>query len=231
MTDRTYASVPSGRRPELGRHGVGAEVGRDDVDRALLAEPVGGLEQPDLRLEVEAVAGLRLDRRDAVAEHLVEPAPAVGHQLVGRWRRGWRRRSTGSRRRPRGSRGSPAPRWRSSHSPSREPANSRCVCGSTRPGRDRAAAGVEPGEPAERVALGFERGLERRPRPDRGDPALPAGDDRRVRGVRPADVRRRQPADVALAVAHPDAAGERSRPRPRRRSAARASARRSGRRG
>ena len=30
-----------GPAPELGRHGVGAEVGRDHVDRALLAEPVG----------------------------------------------------------------------------------------------------------------------------------------------------------------------------------------------
>ena len=33
--------------------------------------------QPDLGLEVEAVARLRLDGRDAMAEHLVEPAPAV----------------------------------------------------------------------------------------------------------------------------------------------------------
>ena len=69
-----------GPRAELGRDGVGAEVRRDDVDRALAAEPVGDLEQPDLGLEVEAVAGLRLDRRDAVAEHLVEPAPAVGER-------------------------------------------------------------------------------------------------------------------------------------------------------
>ena len=37
MTERTYASVPSGRRPELGRDGVRAEVGRDDLDRALRA--------------------------------------------------------------------------------------------------------------------------------------------------------------------------------------------------
>ena len=75
---------PIGPRPELGRDRVRAEVGRDDVDRAFLAEPVGGLEQPDLGLEVEAVAGLGLDRRDPVAEHLVEPAAAVGHQLVDR---------------------------------------------------------------------------------------------------------------------------------------------------
>ena len=34
-------------------------------------------------VEVEPVAGLRLDRRHAVAEHLVEPAPAVGEQFIG----------------------------------------------------------------------------------------------------------------------------------------------------
>ena len=69
--------------------------------------------------------------------------------------------------------------------------------------RDRAAAGVEPGEPAERIALRLERGLERGARPDRDDPTLPAGDDRRVRRVRAADVGGRQPADLALARARP----------------------------
>ena len=59
-----------GRRGRSGRRRSGPRV----------AEPVGDLEQPDLGLEVEAVAGLRLDRRDAVAEHLVEPAPAVRQQ-------------------------------------------------------------------------------------------------------------------------------------------------------
>ena len=34
--------------------------------------------------EVEPVAGLRLDRRRPVREHLVEPAPAVGQEVVGR---------------------------------------------------------------------------------------------------------------------------------------------------
>ena len=79
---------------------MGAEVGRDDVDRAFLAEPVGRLDQPDLGLEVEAVAGLRLDRRDAVAEHLVQPPPAVGHQLVraGRPGRGDGRQDPAARR-------------------------------------------------------------------------------------------------------------------------------------
>ena len=49
-------------------------------------------------------------------------------------------------------------------------------------GRDRAARGVEPGEPAERVALRLEQPLDLGARADRGDPALPAGDDRRVDG-------------------------------------------------
>ena len=145
---------------ELGRHGVGAEARRDDVDRALPAERVGDLEEPELGLEVEPVAGLRLDRRDAVAEHLVEPAPAVRQQRPRSSRRGSPRPSTGSRRRPRGCRGSRRPAGGGRSSSSREPANSRWVCGSTRPGRDDAAAGVEPREPGERVALGLERGLD-----------------------------------------------------------------------
>ena len=69
-------------RPELGRDGVGAEPGRHDVHRALAAQAIGDLEQAELGLEVQPVAGLRLDRRDAVAEHLVEPAPAVREQLA-----------------------------------------------------------------------------------------------------------------------------------------------------
>ncbi len=69
-------------RAELRRDGVGAEPGRHDVHRALAAEAVGDVEQPELRLEVQAVARLRLDGGDPVAEHLVEPAPAVGEQLA-----------------------------------------------------------------------------------------------------------------------------------------------------
>ena len=77
------------------------------------------------------------------------------------------------------------------------------------PRGDGPATGVEPGEPTERVALRLERDLQRRPGPDRRDPAFPAGDDRGVRRVGSADVRRGQPADVRLRLAHPDAAGER----------------------
>ena len=73
-------------RPELGRDGVGAEERRHDLDRPLAAELVGDLEEAQLGRQVEAVAGLGLDRRRPVAEHLVEPAPAVGGEgrLVGR---------------------------------------------------------------------------------------------------------------------------------------------------
>ena len=83
------------------------------------------------------------------------------------------------------------------------------MCGSTRPGRDRAAAGVEPGEPAERVALGLERRLDVGPRPDGDDPALPAGDDRRVRRVRAAGRPRVEDGRLALRSPAPEPAGER----------------------
>ena len=56
ITDRTYASVPSGRVAELGRHRVRAKIGRDDVDGALAPEPVRHLDESDLRLEVQPVA-------------------------------------------------------------------------------------------------------------------------------------------------------------------------------
>ena len=102
----------------------------------------------------------------------------------------------------------PAPRWRSSHSPSREPANSRWVCGSTSPGVTVPPRGIEPGEPPERVALGLERAFDGRSRPDGGDAALPAGDDRGIRGRRARRHRPPEADDVVLALAHPDAARE-----------------------
>ena len=67
---------------------MGAEVGRNDLHRPFRPQPVGHLDQPDLGLEVQAVAGLGLDRRHAVAEHLVQPAAAVGEQVVGGGRPG-----------------------------------------------------------------------------------------------------------------------------------------------
>ena len=71
---------------------------------------------------------------------------------------------------------------------------------------DRPARGIDPGEPAEREALRLERGLDRGPRPDGDDAALPARDRRRVRAggiVGP------QAPDLALFGAAPDAARQR----------------------
>ena len=77
------------------------------------------------------------------------------------------------------------------------------------PRRDRAAAGVEPGEAPERQPVRLDRGLDGGPRPDRGDAAFPARHDRRVGRVGSADLGGGQPADVALRRARPDAAGQR----------------------
>ena len=106
MSDRTNASVPSGRdRNSGGTAWAPSHVGTTSIGPSR-AQPVRDLEQPELGLEVEAVARLGLDRRDAVAEHLVEPAPAVRRGARRRTRHGSRRRSTGSRRPRPGSRDS-----------------------------------------------------------------------------------------------------------------------------
>ena len=76
--------------------------------------------------------------------------------------------------------------------------------------RDRPAAGVEPGEPAERVALRLERGLDRVARPDRersGPPSMATtGRSRRARST---GVGRRRATDLGLVGARPHAAGHR----------------------
>src|SRR3954465_14538137 len=51
---------------------MGAEIGRRDRDRALLAEPAHGAKLTQLGLGLEAVAALDLDRRDALGEERVE---------------------------------------------------------------------------------------------------------------------------------------------------------------
>ena len=76
--------------------------------------------------------------------------------------RGSPRRSRGSRRPPRGCRGTRRPCWRRTSSSSREPANSRWVCGSIRPGCHRSTGRVDPCEPGERQAVRLELGLDRR---------------------------------------------------------------------
>ena len=192
---------------ELRRDGVGAEPGRHDVDRALAAELVGDLEEAQLGRQVEAVAGLRLDRRHPVAEHLVEPAPAVGEQLVGDGGAGRRRPSTGSRRRPPGSRGSRRRCWRRRSSPSRLPANSRWVWGSTSPGVTRPPAASMRAKRASGRSGGLERALDAARRADRDDPVLPGGDDRGLGRVGP--TRRRPPGASPRRPGASPAAGRR----------------------
>ena len=47
-----------GPGPEFGWDGVGTEPGRDDLDRALAAQPVRHLDESQLGLEIEPVARL-----------------------------------------------------------------------------------------------------------------------------------------------------------------------------
>ena len=222
MTDRTYASAPVRAGPELGRDGVRAEERRDDVDRAPRGRArQATCEEPDLGLEVQAVAGLGLDGRDAVAEHLVEPASPVREQRLVVAARASPRPSTGSRRRRRGCPGSSAPRWRRTSSPSRDPPNSRCVCGSIEPGRDRRRRRHRGGRTGRADSPRPRAPPRPRSRADRRDPALPAGDDRPVGGRVRADsggaVGRSRPGSARPGRRRPS-----SRPRPPRRSGARA---------
>ena len=216
--------------PELGRDGVRPEVRRHDLDRAFPPEPVGGLDQPDLGLEVETVAGLRLDRRDAVAEHLVEPAASVRHQVVdrGRARRGDRRQDAAAGREDLEVAGAalaqqPLALARAAEQQVRVRVD--------QPGRDGAAAGVEPGEPA-RAGSPRPRARSRaRPaaRPPRSDPP-----SRRRPAHRERPGRRRPPPSAARPRPGPRPSGRRrrgSRPPRHRRSGDPASARRSDRRG
>ncbi len=106
MTLRTYASVPSGLAAELGWDGVGAEERGHDVDRALAAELPGDVDQAQLGGEVEPVAGLGLDRGDAVgAASRRASGGRCGRGRPGRPRAS-SRPSTGCRRPRRGSPGS-----------------------------------------------------------------------------------------------------------------------------
>ena len=161
---------------ELDRDRVGAEVRRDDLHRALEPESVGELDQAQLGLEVEAVARLGLDGRDAVPEHLVEPAPAMGRELL-------------VARRPRRGDGRQDPATgledlevarsllAEEQLPLASPTEQEVRVGIDEPRRDRPAGRVEPGEAAEVQTLGLQRRLDRRPRPDGHDPAFPDGDD------------------------------------------------------
>ncbi len=75
-------------------------------------------------------------------------------------------------------------------------------------GGDRPAVGVEPGEPAHRIAVGLDGSLDRGARPDGGDPTVPAGHDRRVRGIRSPGVVGGQSGYLGLALAGAKPAGQ-----------------------
>ena len=193
--------------PEFGRDRMRAEEGRHHVDRTLDPQAMGRLQQADLGLQVQPVARLRLDRRHPVAQHLIEPAPAVSQQRVRRGRPGRRHR-----------RQDPAACLQDLEVPGTTLAQEQFAF--ARPGEqqvrvrideaggDRPAGRVQTCESAEGIALGLECRLERRPWPDRGDTTLPARDDRGVGGVGPAGVRGGQSADIALARTHPNATGQ-----------------------
>ena len=163
---------------ELRGDRVRAEPRREDLDRALLAELVGDLEQAQLGRQVEPVAGLRLDRRRAVGQHLAEPAPAVlGELVLGR----------GARRRD--GRQDPAAGLEDLEVVGAALAQDQLVLAGAgeqqvgvrvdQAGRDRAARGVEAREAGDRVAAPLERAEQLVARTGREDPALPARDRRR----------------------------------------------------
>ena len=111
------------------------EEGRHDLDRMPAARRAQRLELLELRLERQPVAALGLDRASFRA-----PASRRGaaHQTTARARSGRRLASParwrGSRRRAPRSPSRSRRASRSSNSRSRQPANGRCVCASTKPG-------------------------------------------------------------------------------------------------
>ena len=205
MIERTYASVPSGRARNSRRHGVGAQVGRHDLHRALLPETVGELDQPDLGFEVEPVARLCLDGGHAVPEHLVQPAPSVSEQrfVRGGSRGGDRGKDPAAAGQDLEIAGPALPKQQFTFAGAREE-QVRVRVDQT--GRDRAAGGVDTGETSEWIALPFDHSFDRGSGPDGGNPSLPASDDWSIGRRRAADVGRGVPNDLALALASPDAA-------------------------
>src|SRR6185503_19951381 len=108
----------------------------------------------------EAVARFRLDRRHPVAEHLVEPAPAVRQQVVDR---GGPRRGDGRQDAAPGLEDLEIARATVALLPLRlaRAREQQMRVRVDQPGSDAAAGGVEPGEPAQRITAVLERGLER----------------------------------------------------------------------
>ena len=204
------ADVGLGRIPplaELGRDGVGTEPGRQDVDRSLVAELVGHLEEPELGPQVEAVAGLGLDRRDPVSEHLVEPATTVGEQVVGGGRPGRRdrRQDPAAGGQDLEIAGAPLAQLELALTRSGEQQVGVRI---DQPGRDQPAGRVDPGEPRQRQPGCLEARLDLAPRTDGRDPIAPGRDHRRIGRVRSADVGGVERGGLGLAVATPDAPGQ-----------------------
>ncbi len=193
-----------GPGPELRRHGVCPEPRRDDVDRPLATEPVRDVDEPQLGLEIEPVAGLRLDRRDPVGEHLVEPASPVLEE------RGLRCGTRGLDRREDAAAGRQDVEIRRARLAEHQlvlarPGEQQVGVRVDEPGRHGPAGGVDPREAGEGQPVRLDLGLHRDPRPDARDAAFP---DRHGRGVGRRAVVRDQPADLTLIGPAPDPARE-----------------------
>ena len=90
VADERHVVVGAAGKP--GRHRVRAQVGGPDADAGLPAELPGRAQHAALGVEIEAVAGLDLDRRDAALHEARQPRPGSREQLVraGRAGRGHR---------------------------------------------------------------------------------------------------------------------------------------------
>ena len=64
------------------RKGMGAKKGRRDLDRQALAEFARHLQHLQLGLDIEPVARLDLDRRDALGQEIFEPPRGRGEKLL-----------------------------------------------------------------------------------------------------------------------------------------------------
>ena len=103
----------------------------------------------------------------------------------------------------------PAPRWRRRSSPSREPANTRWVWGSTSPGVTRPPLASSRANRESGKSLPLQTGLDLGPRSHRHDPLAPGRHDRGIGRIRSPDLDRVQDGEVPLARPGPDTAGHR----------------------
>ena len=66
----------------LERERVGAQEGGCDLDRALAAEPARGTQHARLGVEIESIAGLDLDRRDALCDEPIKPRQTLRQEII-----------------------------------------------------------------------------------------------------------------------------------------------------